>query len=59
MPEFGPCCTHIRACRRARAKRDMDMEIVCVVVNPVGVTHRISRMESLAELPHDLLQSGL
>ena len=41
------------------AKRDMDMEIVCVVVKPVGVTDGISRMKSLAELPNDLLQSGL
>jgi len=53
----GHAASHIRAFCGARAKCNMD--IVCVVVKPVGVTDRISWMKSLAELPHDLLQSGL
>ena len=57
----SPCraASDIRASCSARAKRDMDMEIVRVVMNPVGVSDRVSRMKSLANFPIDLLHGGL
>ena len=56
-----PCRTapDIRAPRRARAKRDMDVKIVRVVMNPAGVAYRVRRMKPLVELAHDLLRRGL
>jgi hypothetical protein len=51
MPDSGPCCIDIRASRRARAKRDVDVKVFRVVVNPVGVPDRVCRMKPFAELP--------
>ena len=55
----GRAASDIRASRRARAKRDMDVKVVRVVMNPVGVANRVRRMKPLVELPHDLLRRGL
>ena len=55
----GRAASDIRASRRARAKRDVDVKVVRVVVNPVGVANRVRRMKPLVELPHDFLRRGL
>ena len=37
----------------------MNVKVVGVVMDAVGVADRIRRMKSLRELPHDLLRRGL
>jgi hypothetical protein len=37
----------------------MDVKVVRVVVNPVGVANRVRRMKPFVELPHDVLGRGL
>ena len=52
MPESnGPAAPDISAACCAWAKRDVDVEIVRVVMNAIGVADGVRRMESLANFP--------
>jgi hypothetical protein len=37
----------------------MDVKVIRVVVNPVGIANRVRRMKALVELRHDVLRRGL
>jgi len=50
----GGAAPDIRAFRRTRAKGDMNVQVVRVMVNPVGIANRVRRMKPLVELPHHL-----
>lgn len=55
----GQAAPDVRALRGARAEGDVDVEVVRVVVNTVGKTDRVVRMETLREFPHDFFHRGL
>ena len=40
-------------------ERNVDMEIIGVVMEPVGITNRILRMKLLLKIPHHCLERAL